>query len=153
MMNQDLRNGHNGINNMPSLKDGEFEEVQIPVPWGHITGKWWGPKYVQPIVALHGWQDNCGTFDNLAPLLRDKGLSVYCIDLPGHGFSSHLPPGQSYYIFWDGVHFLRRIVKHFNWNDIIILGHSLGGAIAFLYAAMYPDDVKKYISIDIASPA
>ncbi|VEN35696.1 unnamed protein product, partial [Callosobruchus maculatus] len=120
-----------------------FNEVEIPVPWGHITGKWWGPRHVQPVIAIHGWQDNCGTFDNLAPLLVKGGLSVYCIDLPGHGFSSHLPPGQIYYIFWDGIHYLRRIVKHFNWKNIKLIGHSLGGGIAFLYAAVYPKDVDR----------
>ncbi|VEN49436.1 unnamed protein product [Callosobruchus maculatus] len=130
-----------------------FNEVEIPVPWGHITGKWWGPRNVQPVIAIHGWQDNCGTFDNLAPLLVKGGLSVYCIDLPGHGFSSHLPPGQIYYIFWDGIHYLRRIVKHFNWKNIKLIGHSLGGGIAFLYAAVYPKDVDRYVSIDIASPS
>lgn len=131
----------------------DFEEVQIPVPWGHITGKWWGSRDDQPIIAIHGWQDNSGTFDKLAPILRERGLSLYCIDLPGHGLSSHLPGGQSYYIFWDGVHILRRIVNHFGWKEITILGHSLGGAIAFLYAAVFPDSVKKYVSIDIASPS
>ncbi|KAJ8929979.1 hypothetical protein NQ314_017284, partial [Rhamnusium bicolor] len=87
------------------------------------------------------------------PLLKDKGLSLYCVDLPGHGHSSHLSAGQSYYLFWDGVHFLRRIVKYFNWEEVTLIGHSLGGGIAFLYAAIYPNDVKKYISIDIASPS
>ncbi|XP_019880960.1 probable serine hydrolase isoform X2 [Aethina tumida] len=131
-----------------------YEEITIPVPWGHISGKWWGPKNTQPIIAIHGWQDNSGTFDSLAPLLKEKGLSLLCIDLPGHGLSSHLPDGQFYYIFWDGVHFLRRVVKYYKWTEpITVIGHSLGGAIAFLYAAAYPDQIKKYVSIDIASPS
>lgn len=116
-------------------------------------GKWWGSRQVQPILAIHGWQDNCGTFDKLAPLLTNRGLSLLCIDLPGHGFSSHLPAGQFYYIFWDGLLVVRRIVAHFKWKEISILGHSLGGAIAFLYAASFPNDIKKYISLDIASPS
>ena len=33
-----------------------------------------------------------------------------------------------------------------------LLGHSLGGAISFLYAASYPDEVEFVISLDIASP-
>lgn len=33
-----------------------------------------------------------------------------------------------------------------------MLGHSLGGAISFLYAATFPAEVKKYISIDIPGP-
>lgn len=57
--------------------------------------------------------------------------------------------GHKYYIWWDGVHYLRRIVHYFNWSNITILGHSLGGGIAFLYSAIYPKEVKKYISIDL----
>lgn len=34
-----------------------------------------------------------------------------------------------------------------------LLGHSLGGAISFLYAASYPDEVEFMISLDIASPS
>lgn len=79
-------------------------------------GKWWGPKDKQPILAIHGWQDNAGTFDTLVELLPN--VAILCIDLPGHGFSSHLPYGQMYYLFWDGVITLRRIVKHYKWNKV-----------------------------------
>lgn len=85
---------------------------------------------VQPVLALHGWQDNSCTYDNLAPILRDKGLSLYCIDLPGHGFSTHLPKGMKYYLFWDGIQYVRRVVKYFGWKDVSLIGHSLGGAIS-----------------------
>lgn len=34
-----------------------------------------------------------------------------------------------------------------------MMGHSLGGAISFMYAASFPDEVDKIICIDIASPA
>lgn len=35
---------------------------------------------------------------------------------------------------------------------MILMGHSLGGSLTFLYAATYPDDVEKLINIDIAGP-
>ncbi|XP_070514110.1 probable serine hydrolase isoform X3 [Cardiocondyla obscurior] len=115
-------------------------------------GKWWGSNEVQPILALHGRQDNAGSFDALMPLLSDD-ISVLCLDMPGHGLSSHYPKSQFYYVYWDGVMFLRRIIKHFKWNKVKLLGHSLGGAISFLYAASYPDEVDSLISLDIASPS
>ncbi|KAF5299412.1 hypothetical protein FQA39_LY11558 [Lamprigera yunnana] len=115
-------------------------------------GKWWGPRCNQPVLAIHGWQDNAGTFDTLAPLLTNERISVLCIDLPGHGHSSHYPKGHSYYIFWDGVNIVRRLVQRFKWERITILGHSLGGCIAFLYASIYPNDIKSYVAIDIVSP-
>lgn len=32
------------------------------------------------------------------------------------------------------------------------MGHSMGGAIAFLYAASFPEETKAIISIDIVAP-
>ncbi|XP_013183235.1 probable serine hydrolase [Amyelois transitella] len=143
-------NGHQVEENLPPGVT--VEEVEIPVPWGHVAGRWWGPRNVQPIIAIHGWQDNAGTWDNLIPRLPVT-TSVLCIDLPGHGFSSYYPTGMLYYLFWDGIVLLRRIVKHFKWSKISLMGHSLGGALSFMYAASFPDDVERIICIDIASPA
>lgn len=81
------------------------------------TGKWWGSKAVQPILALHGRQDNAGTFDALIPLLP-KYCSFLCLDLPGHGFSSHYPTGQFYFVHLEGVILLRRIIKYYKWNKV-----------------------------------
>ncbi|XP_043253737.1 probable serine hydrolase isoform X1 [Colletes gigas] len=133
-------------------KTHSVEEIQIPVPWGHLSGKWWGPKDQQPILALHGWQDNCGTFDTMIALLPSD-VAVLALDLPGHGHSSHFPIGQFYHVLWDGLLSLRRIVKYYKWTKAKLLGHSLGGAISFLYAASYPDEVEFLISIDIAGPS
>ncbi|XP_043492069.1 probable serine hydrolase isoform X3 [Polistes fuscatus] len=146
------KNDESAVNDKNSYKENDPEEIQIPVPWGFISGKLWGSRDKQPIVAIHGWQDNAGSFDNLAPFISSN-LPILSIDLPGHGFSSHLPSGQFYYVFWDGVMTLRRIVKHYKWNKVKLLGHSLGGAISFLYAASYPKEVDLLISLDIASPS
>ena len=50
----------------PDLLKGR--EVSIPVPWGVIAGREWGSPAGLPWIALHGWLDNAGTFDTLAPL-------------------------------------------------------------------------------------
>lgn len=135
-----------------NFNEDKVEEVEIPVPWGNIKGRWWGPRHIKPILGLHGWQDNAGTFDTLAPILLRSNYSLLAIDLPGHGRSSHYPCGQMYYLYWDGVAVVRRIVKYFKWDKISILGHSLGGGIGFLYAASYPNDVDHLICVDIVSP-
>lgn len=44
-------------------------EISVPVPWGQIRGKAWGPDHGRPVLCLHGWADNCGTFNTLIPLL------------------------------------------------------------------------------------
>ena len=43
------------------------KDIKIPVPWGHIAGKEWGSSSGEPWIALHGWLDNCGSFDTLIP--------------------------------------------------------------------------------------
>ncbi|KAK9502102.1 hypothetical protein O3M35_012696 [Rhynocoris fuscipes] len=128
-----------------------FKEIEIPVPWGTINGKWWGPQDKRPFLFLHGWQDNSGSFDALIPLLPHD-LSILCVDFPGHGLSTHYNKGQFYYIFWDGLITARRVVKYFGWPKVSIVGHSLGGAVGFMYAATYPDEVEKLVSLDIVCP-
>ena len=44
-------------------------ELSVPVPWGQIRGKAWGPDHGRPVLCLHGWADNCGTFNTLIPRL------------------------------------------------------------------------------------
>lgn len=105
------------------------------------------------MLAIHGWQDNCGTFDRLIPLLPED-VSVLAIDLPGHGKSSHYPKGMQYFLFWDGVTLIRRIVKYHKWTKMMLMGHSLGGALSFMYASCFntDEDTAKIIMIDIAGP-
>lgn len=59
---------------------------------------------------------------------------------------------MQYYLFWDGITLIRRIVKYHKWSNITLIGHSLGGALSFMYAACFPDEVEKFVSIDIAAP-
>lgn len=59
---------------------------------------------------------------------------------------------MSYFIFWDGITVIRRIVKFYGWKNVTLLGHSLGGALSFMYASCYPKEVEKLIMIDIAGP-
>uniref|UniRef100_A0A3B3ZT40 AB hydrolase-1 domain-containing protein n=1 Tax=Periophthalmus magnuspinnatus TaxID=409849 RepID=A0A3B3ZT40_9GOBI len=72
-----------------------MSELFVPVPWGEIRGRVWGPRQGYPVLCLHGWADNCGSFNTLIPLLP-KEYRYVTIDLAGHGLSSHYPPGALY---------------------------------------------------------
>ncbi|XP_037952697.1 probable serine hydrolase [Teleopsis dalmanni] len=122
-------------------------EIRIPVPWGYVAGRWYGDDLKQPILALHGWLDNCGTFAKLAPMLVPY-RSILCIDFPGHGLSSHLPQGMQYHIK-DYVHLITRIMKIYNWDKITLMGHSMGGYTAFYFTCLYPDRVDGLICLDV----
>ncbi|XP_017059511.1 serine hydrolase-like protein [Drosophila ficusphila] len=127
-----------------------FEDVNIGVPWGHICGRWYGNRVERPILAIHGWMDNLGAFEQLIPLLPDY-LGVLCIDLPGHGRSSRLPAGMHYSVY-DYVFIIPRVMREFGWPKVSLMGHSLGGVMSFMYAAMAPKSVDMIISLDVLLP-
>uniref|UniRef100_A0A8D8EX62 Probable serine hydrolase n=2 Tax=Culex pipiens TaxID=7175 RepID=A0A8D8EX62_CULPI len=125
-------------------------EVEISIPYGKIAGKWFGPKNIKPILCLHGWLDNCGTFDRLIPLLPED-VSFLAIDFPGHGLSSRIPDGMAYHQM-DSLVVVLYVMQEYNWDKVALMGHSMGAIIAFMFAAMFPDKVEFLIGIDALKP-
>ncbi|KAJ8984598.1 hypothetical protein NQ317_006060 [Molorchus minor] len=122
------------------------QEIRIPVPWGHIAAKTWGDEKDKAVLAIHGRMDNAGAFDRLIPLLPTSFYYI-CVDLPGHGRSSHFPPYVPLYT----VTYLmvyKLIMQYFQRNSYIVIGHSYGGHIGFLFAQTYPHLVEKLVMLD-----
>jgi pimeloyl-ACP methyl ester carboxylesterase len=105
-----------------------------------LAGKWWGDRNVQPVLGLHGWEDNANTFDNLVPLLNVS--SFLAIDIMGHGLSSYFPAAGPHN-FLDAVILLRRISHHFKWTKISIVGKNLH----FVYSV--GEGVVVYVGMNI----
>ena len=109
-----------------------------------------GPR----VLALHGWLDNAASFLPMAPFLR--GLDLVAIDLPGHGRSTHLPPGADY-SFPGAVASVLDVADALGWERFSLLGHSMGAGIASLVAAACPQRVEKLVAIEalgaLADPA
>ncbi|XP_033824166.1 serine hydrolase-like protein isoform X2 [Periophthalmus magnuspinnatus] len=121
-------------------------ELSVAVPWGEIRGRVWGPEHGRPVLCLHGWADNCGTFNKLIPLLP-KECRYVAVDLAGHGFSSHRPPGV-FYTFPSYVADVCRVVSALRWDRFSIIGHSMGGNVAGMYSALYPEMVDAIVLLD-----
>ncbi|KAK9540093.1 hypothetical protein VZT92_002563 [Zoarces viviparus] len=121
-------------------------ELSIPVPWGEIRGKVWGPDHGRPVLCLHGWADNCGTFNTLIPLLP-KECRYVAVDLSGHGLSSHRHPGV-FYSFPEYVIDVYRVVEALHWSHFSIIGHSMGGNVAGMFSALYPEMVDSVVLLD-----
>ncbi|MBB72523.1 MAG: alpha/beta hydrolase [Legionellales bacterium] len=114
-----------------------------------LAAKRWGDGRGEPVLALHGWLDNCASFDFLAPLLPD--YDVVALDLPGHGHSAHLPDSCQYN-FLDYVKFIIAAADDLGWEQFHLLGHSLGGALASVVASAFPERVKSATFIDSIGP-
>jgi len=124
-------------------------ELSIPRGDRTLAARAWGDPSQPPMLALHGWLDNAGSFDRLAPLLADTHY-VVTLDLEGHGRSSHLASGWYHYV--DYFDDLRAVLEHFGWERVTWLGHSLGGTLASLFAALYPERVETLLLIEALGP-
>ncbi|XP_037952025.1 probable serine hydrolase [Teleopsis dalmanni] len=129
----------------------EYEDVRVPVPWGYISGRWYGNRNRRPILALHGWMDNLGTWDLLLPHLP-KHIGILAIDFPGHGQSSHLPQGMQYHVI-DYVTAVMHIIKEYNWKKVSLMGHSMGSVVVYIYTALYPSTVDLIVNFDFVKQA
>jgi pimeloyl-ACP methyl ester carboxylesterase len=63
------------------------------------------------------------------------------INLPGH------PKGEPCTSIDDYVEWVRGYIQEKGYRDVVLVGHSLGGGIALLYALKYPEDLKGIISV------
>ncbi|KAF7665071.1 hypothetical protein LDENG_00154540 [Lucifuga dentata] len=131
---------------MSTVMTQTVSELTVPVPWGDVRGKVWGPDHGRPVLCLHGWADNCGTFNTLIPLLP-KECKYVVVDLAGHGLSSHRPPG-AFYSIPDFVADVRRVAETLQWKKFSIIGHSMGGHVGAMFSALFPEMVDALILLD-----
>lgn len=88
----------------------------------------------QSIVALHGWGMN---HTMMMPIAKElgKNYQVYICDLFGFGKSEEIP---EYHEFNDYIEAFHKFICEKQINEPILLAHSFGARLAFLYAAKYP---------------
>lgn len=109
-------------------------ERRLALPRLALAAREWpgpGPR----VLALHGWLDNAASFDPLLPQVPD--VHAVAIDLAGHGRSDHRPPGAWYHLV-DHLAEIDAVLDVLGWEHAILLGHSMGAALACLYAAARP---------------
>ena len=67
--------------------------------------------------------------------------SSKAIDLPGHSFGKACNDIESY------LEWVRGFISARRYKDVVLCGHSMGGAISLLYALRYPEELKGLILI------
>lgn len=112
----------------------------------HVTE--WGDAGAQPIVMLHGIRGYAETFERVAHALQPD-YRVIAYDQRGRG-RSDWDPLRNYYTD-TYVEDLLAIVDQMALENFDLLGHSMGGINAIVYAAKYSHRVRKLI-IEDAGP-
>jgi pimeloyl-ACP methyl ester carboxylesterase len=114
-----------------------------------ISALTYGDAHKPIILAVHGWLDNAASFTLLAKLLEN--FYIIALDLPGHGLTP-LPQNPKSLDIHFYVDVIAEIVDQLDQQSIILMGHSMGGAVASVYASQNPEKVSKLILIDVLGP-
>ena len=110
----------------------------------------WGNPDGPPMLLIHGGRDHCRNWDWVAEHFA-KDYHIIAPDLRGHGDSQWEASGNYTQISY--VYDIAQLLQQKNMHDVTVIGHSLGGAIALMYTALFPERVKKLVAIEGMGPS
>jgi pimeloyl-ACP methyl ester carboxylesterase len=102
------------------------------------------------VVMLHGFPDYWYSWRDQMPVLA-KHFQVVAIDLRGYNKSGQ-PQGVENYTVEKLVGDVESVVKHFQRDKAIIVGHDWGGMIAWTFAMTHPDKIDRLIVLNLPHP-
>ena len=106
-----------------------------------------GPSDGVPLLMVHGVPGNTRDFRYLAPLLAER-CRVHRLELPG--FGSNTRARWRDYSPWGRAELVLAFADAMGMELFAVLGHSIGGPVAILAAALRPERVAGLVAV--ASP-
>jgi pimeloyl-ACP methyl ester carboxylesterase len=105
----------------------------------------WRCEGAPKMFLLHGWMDVSASFQFLADALHGN-WDVYAPDWRGYGLTQW---GRSdSYWFPDYLADLEKIFDHFALSSVNLVGHSLGGNVASMYAGVRPQRIARLVNLE-----
>ncbi|KAL6190143.1 hypothetical protein ACLB2K_036542 [Fragaria x ananassa] len=103
-------------------------------------------RETSPVVLLHGFDSSCLEWRYTYPLLEEAGLETWAVDVLGWGFSN-LERLPSCSVASKRDH-LFQLWKSYIKKPMVLVGPSLGAAVAIDFATSYPEAVERLVLID-----
>jgi pimeloyl-ACP methyl ester carboxylesterase len=106
----------------------------------------WRAAGAPKMVLLHGWMDVSASFQFVVDALRND-WDVYAPDWRGYGLTEW---GKAdCYWFPDYIADLDALLEHIQRSSPVnLVGHSLGGNVAALYAGARPERVARFVNLE-----
>lgn len=128
-------------------RDWTLQREREPVFGSDILVVQAGQQHSQTVLLVHGLGQN-GFTDWISVITQlAKQYHVLALDFPGFGYSDS-PTGK--YSPGNYARILNAILARHTKGPAIVVGHSLGGAVALRFAGDYPQQLTKLILIDAA---
>lgn len=99
-----------------------------------------------PVVLLHGWPQTWYMWRKIIPALAER-YTVIAPDLRGFGESAKPVDGYDKKTVAEDVH---ELVRQLGLGRIFLVGHDLGGPVAYAYAWAHPGEVRRLVILDTA---
>lgn len=103
-----------------------------------------GAKDAPAVLMIHGFGSSMQTWDAWVRGL-EPDHRVICIDLPGNGLSP--PDATGDYTDRRSLALLTALLDHLGIARASVVGHSIGGRIAWTFAAAHPQRVDKLVLV------
>jgi pimeloyl-ACP methyl ester carboxylesterase len=100
------------------------------------------------IVLLHGWPESSHEWHKVIPALSEK-YTVIAPDLRGIGSSRATATGYDKVTLAEDIH---ELVTQLGLKHVYVVGHDIGGMVAYAYARVHPADLSGAAIIDIPIP-
>jgi pimeloyl-ACP methyl ester carboxylesterase len=101
----------------------------------------------KPVILLHGTGASLHTWEAFANQLKDS-FQLISLDLPAFGLTGARADHD--YSMEMYVSFLKKFTEKLNLAEFDLAGNSLGGRIAWEFAATYPDQIRRLVLMDAA---
>lgn len=99
----------------------------------------------KPFVILHGFLGMSDNWKTLGTQFSEVGYEVHMLDLRNHGKSFH----SNDFSYQDMANDVKDYCDFHKLENILLLGHSMGGKTAMLLATLHPQLIEKLIIADI----
>lgn len=99
-----------------------------------------------PVVLLHGWPQTWYMWRKIIPELS-KNYTVIAPDLRGFGQSSKPREGYDKLTVAQDIY---ELVQSLGFESVTLVGHDVGGTVAYTYACKHPEEVQKLVILDVA---
>jgi pimeloyl-ACP methyl ester carboxylesterase len=100
-----------------------------------------------PMLLIHGFGNDAHIWDDFAPVVAEH-YQVLALDLRGHGDSAWDPEGR--YDYDNHVADVEALTTALGIERMVVVGHSLGGRVAMLYAGQHPEKFAGLVIVDSA---
>ncbi|WP_207974454.1 alpha/beta hydrolase [Parafrankia sp. BMG5.11] len=99
------------------------------------------------IAIAHGFAEHGGRYGNLVERLVPQGYALYALDHRGHGRSGgkRALVDRMAWVIEDFHRFVGEVRARHGGRKVKLLGHSMGGNVAFGYALRWPEDLSGLI--------